>query len=163
MSSKQTIQKYVSLYMKKQSILWLSCALLCTVPILVLCVKHNVFSYYVFLPLSVAVILILIHRIIVTRFSQIIKQQEELYSVCFSDHDVQRIGTKVFLSKDWIIFIGKCALYKQHVSEMRYYETRSSKTGLTHEVIFHTQSDEAYTFWIEPKESIEKVEQWLKQ
>ena len=67
------------------------------------------------------------------------------------------------LSKDWIIFIGKCALYKQHVSEMRYYETRSSKTGLTHEVIFHTQSDEAYTFWIEPKESIEKVEQWLKQ
>ena len=148
--------------MKKWSILWLSCALLCTIPLLVVSVKYGNFSF-VFLPLSVAVILILIHRIIVTRFSQIIKQQEELYSVCFSDHNAERIASKVYLSDDWIIFIGKCALYKQHVSEMRYYETRSSKTGLTHEVIFHTQSDEAYTFWIEPKESIEKVEQWLKQ
>lgn len=162
MKSEQTIQKYVSLYMKKWCILWLSSAALCTIPLLVISVKYGNFSY-IFLPLSVTVILILIHRLIVARFPKAIKKQEELYSVCFSDHNAERIASKIYLSDDWIIYVGKCALYKQHITEMTYNEIRSPKTGLTHEVIFQTHNDEAYTFWIGPKESIEKVEKWVKQ
>ena len=101
--------------------------------------------------------------LIVARFPKAIKKQEELYSVCFSDHNAERIASKVYLSDDWIIYVGKCALYKQHITEITYNEIRNPKTGLTHEVIFQTQNDEAYTFWIECKESIEKIEKWLKQ
>ncbi|MBR6769009.1 MAG: hypothetical protein IKM34_05940 [Clostridia bacterium] len=162
MSSEQAIQKYVSLYMKKWSILWLSSALLCTIPLLVVSVKYGNFSY-VFLPLFAAFVLILIHRLIVARFPKAIKKQEELYSVCFFDHNAERIASKVYLSDDWIIYVGKCALYKQHITEITYNEIRNPKTGLTHEVIFQTQNDEAYTFWIECKESIEKLEKWLKE
>ena len=148
--------------MKKWSILWLSSALLCTIPLLVVSVKYGNFSY-VFLPLFAAFVLILIHRLIVARFPKAIKKQEELYSVCFSDHNAERIASKVYLSDDWIIYVGKCALYKQHITEITYNEIRNPKTGLTHEVIFQTQNDEAYTFWIGCKESIEKIEKWLKE
>ena len=164
-NSNESIQKYISIYMKKWSLLWLLCATVCAVPIFILSVQYDNLSYDMFIsivPYAIAALLIIINRLLAIRFSETVQKQEKLYSVRFFDSNAERIADKVYLSDNWIIFLGKCALYKQHIIDMTFYEEHSPKLH-THEVVFQTRNDAAYTFWIEPKEGIEKVKKWLEE
>ena len=164
-NSNESIQKYISIYMKKWSLLWLLCATVCAVPIFVLSLQYDNISYDMFIsiiPYAIAALLIIINRLLAIRFSETVQKQEKLYSVRFFDSNAERIADKVYLSDDWIIFLGKCALYKQPITDITFYEMHSPKLH-THEVIFQTQNDAAYTFWIESKEGVEKVKKWLEK
>ena len=161
-NSNESIKKYISIYMKKWSLLWLFCATVCAVPIFVLSLQYDNISYDVLVPYAIAALLIIINRLLAIRFSETVQKQEKLYSVRFFDSNAELIADKVYLSDDWIIFLGKCALYKQHITDMTFYEMHSAKIH-THEVVFQTRNDAAYTFWIESKEGVEKVKKWLEE
>ncbi len=164
MTSTQLIRKYIRIYVRKWAFLWLFCATICALPIFITALRYNVLSYDIYIsaaPFIAALLLIFAHRIIAIRFERNILMQEQLLSVSFSDEQAERIADKVYLSRDWLICLGKCALHRQYIKDIFSEEVSSPKTGTTHQVIVDTVDDRSYTLWIEPQSSIEKINDWL--
>ena len=167
MDSKDTIQKYISLYMKRWIIGWTFVATLCAVPILVLGIKHHRFPFELFLPYAVEGLLLLFHKFLSRKFPKSIRIQEEMHAISFSDHGAKQIPTRrtgvdedLYLSDDWIILAGSYALYKDHITRATC-DVMESKVYY-YSMNFWTRSDQIYTLGMENRRGLKEVEQWLE-
>ena len=163
-NSDKLIQKYESVYMRRWCFCWLFCATLCAVPLLIASLTNNVLPYDLLItpvPYVIAGLLISVNLVLCKNFKKSIKPQEELYSVSFSDNYAEQIDDLTYLSDEWIICAGKCALYKNHIKNITVIQTNNTKKGITHEIVFETQSGDRISLWIAPKKSVEKIQNWL--
>ena len=63
------------------------------------------------------------------RFRQIIRYQERLFYVKFSDTNVAELypGSNTFLSDDWLIFSGKSAFCRQYIRRVSIVTVRTGR------------------------------------
>ena len=117
------IEKYTKIYLKRNIILALICATIVFIPLLIVSLIYDVLSYdliVAFMPFPIAFIFVLISFLPIIRFRKMIRQQESLYDTVFSDTDADHLETTLYLSNNWLIWAGSCAIYKNHIQSIQH-------------------------------------------
>lgn len=156
------VEKYIKRYIKRNISVALICALLVFVPFFVVSLIYDVISYdllIAFTPFPIAFICVLISFLPVIRFRKMIMQQESLYDVVFSDTDADHLETTLYLSKNWLIWAGSCAIYKNHIQSIRH-KLESGRAGSSNKVTITTVDNKRYVIWCLSAQNIKKIKAW---
>ena len=96
------------------------------------------------------------------RFEKMVRLQEQMYSVEFSDQDSELLLTdQVYLTNNWLINLPYWALYKKHIDEFSYEKSEYKKGRYC--CFIHTADDVNYIVWLGSLESVKKIEKWLSE
>ena len=158
------IKKYIKIYLKRNLFLALFCAIICFIPLFSVSLIYAVLSYDLivsFAPFPLALICVLISALPIIRFREMIEQQETLYNTSFSDDKVEHLETTLFLSEDWLIWAGSCALHKKHIQSIKYRSV-SGRAGSSNKVTITTVNNERYVIWCLSVANIDKINAWRK-
>lgn len=156
-------------YLSKTIFLWSFCAVLFSVPLLVVSIKNGKWLIGILVVLSnfaVAAILILVGKLRLTKVDKSVHDQEERYSVKFADEEAELLSSNgnVYLAKNWLINLPKWAFYKEYITEIGYERFDSTKsTNQKYCCFIHTAGHEAYTAWVANMESVEKINKWFSE
>lgn len=163
------LQRMKNIYLKKILFLWSFCAVLFSVPLLVVSIKNGKWRIGILVVLSsfaVAAILIFIGKLRLTKFEKSVHDQEERYSVKFADEEAELLSNNgnVHLSKNWLINLPHWGLYKEYITEIEYERFDSSKsTNEKYCCFIHTADHVDYTVWVANLKSAEKIVSWLSE
>ena len=163
------LQRMKNIYLKKILFLWSFCAVLFSVPLLVVSIKNGKWQIGISVVLSsfaVAAILVFIGMLLLKKFEKSVHDQEMRYSVEFSDEETERLSSdgNVHLSKNWLINLPHWGLYKEYITEIEYERFDSSKsTNQKYCCLIHTVDYVNYIAWVANSESVEKIDTWLSE
>ena len=158
------VEKYTKIYLKRNITLALICATIVFIPLLIVSLIYDVLSYDLiaaFMPFPFAFICVLISFLPIIRFRKMIRQQEVLYDTVFSDTDADHLETTLYLSKNWLIWAGNCAVYKNHIQSIEY-KLETGRVGSSNKVTITTVDDKRYIFWCLNTTNIKKIKTWHK-
>ncbi len=158
------VEKYIKLYLKRNSILALFCATLVCIPLLIVSLVYDVLSYdliIAFVPFPIALICVLVSLLPIIRFRKMIMRQESLYDTVFSDTDANHLETTLYLSKDWLIWAGSCAIYKNHIQSIQH-KLETGRAGSSNKVTITTVDNKRYIIWCLSTTNIKKIKTWRK-
>ena len=158
------VEKYIRLYMRRNMLFGLGLAILCWVPLFIASVIADVLAYDIvlsFVPFPIAFVCVLISYIPTFRFKRMIKEQEVYYHTEFTDRGVRRLENRLYLSDDWLIAAGECALYKKYIRGMRE-KYITSRSGGSHLVKITSVDDKLHSIWILSSSNIKMIRQWVR-
>ncbi len=158
------IEKYIRIYLKRNILLALICTAIVFIPLFIVSLVYDVLSYdliIAFVPFPIALICVLISLLPIIPFQKMIMQQELLYDTVFSDTDANRLETALYISKDWLICAGNCALYKKHIHSFKH-KVVSGRSGSSNKVTITTIDNKRYVIWCLSATSITKIKDWHK-
>jgi len=158
------VEKYTKIYLKRNITLALICATIVFIPLLIVSLIYDVLSYDLiaaFMPFPIAFICVFISFLPIIRFRKMIRQQESLYDTVFSDTDADHLETTLYLSKNWLIWAGNCAVYKNHIQSIEY-KLETGRVGSSNKVTITTVDDKRYIFWCLNTTNIKKIKTWHK-
>ena len=158
------IEKYIKYYHKRNVQLAFLCATIVFVPLFVVSFFYDVIPEDIlvsFVPYILAASCVAIASLFTKRFRTMIHKQEQIYSVKFQDTDVVHLETTLYLSKDWLIQAGSCAIYKGHIKSI-HSELRHGRVGSSNEVVIKTVDNKQYTIWCLSSSNIKKIKEWMK-
>ena len=153
------IEKYTKIYLKRNIILALICATIVFIPLLIVSLIYDVLSYdliVAFTPFPIAFICVLISFLPIIRFRKMIMQQESLYDTVFSDTDADHLETTLYLSKNWLIWAGSCAIYKNHIQSIQH-KLETGRVGSSNKVTITTVDNKRYIIWCLSTKNIKKI------
>lgn len=156
-------------YLSKTIFLWLFCAVIFSVPLFVISIKNGKWLIGILILLSsfaVASILIFIGKLRLTKFDKSVHDQEERYSVKFSDEEAELLSNNgnVYLSKNWLINLPKWAFCKEYITKIDYERFDSTKsTNEKYCCFIHTADHVDDTVWVANLKSAEKIVSWLSE
>ena len=78
----------------------------------------------------------------------------------FQDTDVVHLETTLYLSKDWLIWAGSCAVYKEHIKSISS-ALRHGGAGSSNEVVVRTVDNKQYTIWCLSSSNVKKIKKWI--
>ncbi len=116
------VERYIRIYRKRNVSLALICATIVFIPFFIVGLIYDVLSYdliIAFLPFPLALVCCLIGIFPNLRFRKMIAQQEALYNTKFCDAGVVHLETTLYLSEDWLIWAGSCAIHKKHIRSFK--------------------------------------------
>ncbi len=154
-------------YLSKTTFLWLFCATLAGVPLLIGSIKYGKWLIGILGTLgifAVAATLIYLSNLCLTKVERSVRDQEHRYSVKFSDEDTELLSNYgyVYLSRDWLINLPNWAFYREHILQIRYEKFDHSK-GERYCCYIHTEDAETHTAWVANSKSVEKIEKWFSK
>ena len=158
------VEKYIKIYRKRNVILALICTTIVFIPLLIASLIYDVLSYdliVAFIPFPIAFICVLFSFLSIIRFRKMIRQQESLYDTVFSDTDATHLETTLYLSKDWLIWAGCCAIYKIHIQSIQH-KLVVGRFGSSNKVTITTVDNKRYTIWCLSTTNIKKIKIWHK-
>ena len=158
------VEKYAKIYLKRNIMLALICATIVFIPLLIVSLIYDVLSYDIivaFTPFPIALVCVLIGFLPIVRFRKMIMQQELLYDTIFSDTDVEHLETTLYLSKNWLIWAGSCAIYKKHIQSIKY-KLESGRVGSSNKVTITTTDNKRYIIWCLSTTNIKRIKRWSK-
>lgn len=161
--SANAINKYVRLYMKRNSLLALFCATICFIPFFACAILYDVLWYDIFIsfvPYVLAGIIILISYFLTFRFRKEIKRQEEKFNVRFSDTGKTKLDSTIFISDEWLIFAGTHAWYKPNIKSItdKILNAASSKERTRFTIV--TIGEEKTNVVVYSPLVVEKINSW---
>ena len=163
------LQRMKNIYLKKIIFLWSFCAVLFSVPLLVVSIKNGRWQIGILVVLSsfaVAAILVFIGMLLLKKFEKSVHDQEMRYSVKFADEEAELLSNNgnVYLSKNWLINLPKWAFCKEYITKIDYERFDSTKsTNQKYCCFIHTVDQMNYTAWVANSESVEKIDTWLSE
>ena len=158
------IDKYIGIYHKRNIQLALICATIVFLPLFIVSLFYDVVpedTLVSFVPYILATLCVAIASLFTKRFRTMIHKQEQIYSVKFQDTDVVHWETTLYLSKDWLVWAGSCAIYKEHIKSIGS-KLRHGRAGSSNEVIIKTVDNKQYTIWCLNSSNIKKIKEWMK-
>ena len=158
------INKYINIYNKRNCLLSLLCASIAFIPLFVTSLMYDVVPEDIliaFSPFAIAIICDLIDSLFTIRFRKIIRLQEQLYKVQFSDLNVVHLETTLYLSSDWLIWAGISAIYKKHIKSISS-KLIIGKGGSSNKVIIKTVDNKKYIIWCKSSSNVIKIKKWRK-
>ena len=158
------INKYINIYNKRNCLLSLLCASIAFIPLFVTSLMYDVVPEDIliaFSPFAIAIICVLIASLFTIRFRKIIRLQEQLYKVQFSDRNVVHLETTLYLSSDWLIWAGISAIYKKHIKSISS-RLIIGKGGSSNKVIIKTVDNKKYIIWCKSSSNVIKIKKWRK-
>ena len=156
------IDKYIRIYHKRNIQLAFVCATIVFVPLFVISLFYNVVpedTLVSFVPYVLAAACIVVASLFTKRFRKMIHIQEQLYDVQFKDTDVEHLETTLYLSKDWLIWAGSCAMYRAHIKTINSV-LRHGRVGSSNEVIIKTVDNKQYRIWCLNSSNVKKIMKW---
>lgn len=156
------IDKYIKLYHKRNIQLAFICATMVFVPLFVVSLFYDVViedTLVAFVPYILAAMCVAVAALFTKRFRKMIHKQEMLYSVQFQDTDVVHLETTLYLSRDWLIWAGSCAMYKAYIKSISF-STRHGRVGSSNEVIIKTVDNKQYRIWCLSSSNVKKINKW---
>ena len=156
------IDKYIRIYRKRNIQLAFVCATRVFIPLFVVSLFYDVVpedTLVSFSPYVIAAACIAIASLFSKRFRKMIHEQEQLYDVQFQDTDVVHLETTLYLSKDWLIWAGSCAMYRVHIKSINA-TLRYGRVGLSNEVIIKTVDNKQYRIWCLNSSNVKKIKKW---
>lgn len=158
------INKYIRIYHKRNVRLALACAAIISIPLFVVSLFADVVqedTWISFIPFVLAIACILVASLFTIRFKKMIEKQELLYKVQFQDTDVVHLETTLYLSKEWLIWAGSCAIYKEHIKSINSV-LRHGSAGSSNEIIIKTVDNKRYRIWCLSASNVKKIKEWKK-
>lgn len=156
------IDRYVRIYLKQIIQLALVCATIVSVPLFVVSIFYDVVPEDIFVsftPYVIAAAWIAVAPLYTKRFRKMIHAQERLYDVQFRDTDAVHLETSLYLSKDWLIRAGSCAVYRAHVQSINA-ALRHGRAGSAYEVTIKTVDQKKYRIWCANSSNVRKIKKW---
>lgn len=156
------VNKYIRIYHKRNISLALTCAIIVFVPLFVVSLFYDVVQEDIlvsFVPFVLAAGYVAIASLFTIRFKKMIEEQEQLYKVKFQDTGVAHLETTLYLSKDWLIWAGSCAVYRKHVKSINS-TLRHGRVGSSNEVSIKTVDNKQYTVWCISASNVKKIKKW---
>lgn len=156
------MDKYIRIYNKRNIKLAFVCATIVFVPIFVVSLFYDVVqedALVSFVPYILALVCIAIASLFTKRFRKMIHKQEQLYDVQFQDTDVVHLETTLYLSRDWLIWAGSCAMYKEHIKSISS-KPRHGRVGSSNEVVIRTVDNKRYKIWCLSSSNVKKIKKW---
>ena len=156
------IDKYIKIYHKRNIQLALICGTKVFVPLFVVSLFYDVVpedTLVSFVPYILAAMCAAIAGLFAKRFRKMIHKQEQIYGVQFQDTDVVHLETTLYLSKDWLIWAGSCAMYKEHIKSISS-ALRHGRAGSSNEVVIRTVDNRQYTIWCLSSANVKKIKKW---
>ena len=156
------IDKYIKIYHKRNIQLALICGTIVFVPLFVVSLFYDVVpedTLVSFVPYILAAACIAVASLFTKRFRKMIHKQEQIYGVQFQDTDVVHLETTLYLSKDWLIWAGSCAMYKEHIKSISS-ALRHGRVGSSNEVIIKTVDNKQYRIWCLNSSNVKKIKKW---
>ena len=158
------VEKYIKIYVNRNIILALICATIVFIPLLIVSLIYDVLSYDLIValtPFLIALVCVLISFQSIIRFRKMIMQQETLYDTIFSDTNADHLETTLYLSKDWLIWAGSCAIYKKHIEFIKH-KLESGRASSSSKVTITTADNKRYIIWCLSTTNIKKIKTWHK-
>lgn len=95
------------------------------------------------------------------RFRQIIRYQERLFHVKFSDTNTAALYPKsnTFLSDDWLIFSGKSAFCRQYIRRISIVAVRTNRDN-DYRLKLFTTDGKTYLHAIDSQINANKIQRW---
>ena len=112
-----------------------------------------------FVPYILAAMCAAIAGLFTKRFRKMIHKQEQIYGVQFQDTDVVHLETTLYLSKDWLIWAGSCAMYKEHIKSISS-APRYGRVGSSNKVVIRSVDDKQYTIWCLSSSNVDRIKKW---
>ncbi len=158
------INKYINIYNKRNCLLSLLCAIIAFVPLFVVSLIYDVVPEDIliaFAPFVIGAICVAIASLFTIRFRKMIRRQEQLYKVQFSDRNAVHLETTLYLSSDWLIWAGISAIYRNHIKSISS-KLIIGKGGSSNKVIIKTVDNKKYTIWCLSSSNVVKIKKWRK-
>ena len=158
------VEKYIMLYIRRNTILAFTCATIVFLPLFVVSLIYDVISYdllVAFSPFGIAVICILLSLLPIARFKKMVLQQEALYHTSFSDFEATHLETILYLSKDWLIWAGSCAIHKEHIQSVKHKRV-AGRVGSSNKVTITTADNKNFVIWCLSASNIKRIKEWYK-
>ena len=114
-----------------------------------------------FLPFLLTMPFLFIASLYTISFKKMIKEQEQLYKIKFNDTDAVWLENVLYISKEWLIAAGTCAIYKPHLKSIKSIR-HHGKYGTSYRVIFNTINGKKYKIWINSPSDIQRIRKWKK-
>ncbi|MBR6801047.1 MAG: hypothetical protein IKM61_04785 [Eubacteriaceae bacterium] len=156
------IDKYIKIYHKRNVQVAFACATIVSVPLFVVSLFYDVVpedTLVSFVPYILAAMCAAIAGLFTKRFRKMIHKQEQIYGVQFQDTDVVRLETTLYLSKDWLIRAGSCAMYKEHIKSISS-APRYGRVGSSNKVVIRSVDDKQYTIWCLSSSNVDRIKKW---
>ena len=154
-------------YLQKIIFLWLFCAVLFSVPLLIISIRNGKWLIGILVTMgsfAVAAVPIYLSALRISKFEQAAREQEKIYSLKFSDEEAELLSNYgyVYLSKNWLVKYPNWIFHKTHIAEIAYEFFERDK-GEKCCCFIHTADDENHTAWVANRKSAEKIEKWLSE
>lgn len=163
------LQNMKKKYLLKIVFLWSFCAAVTGIPLLVGSIKYGKWFIGILGILGIFVVaigFILIGKLRLTRFEKAVCDQEQRYSVQFSDEKAELLSNNgnVYLSNNWLVNLPKWAFLKEHITEITYVEFESTRsTNDKYCCNIHTVDNVCHTVWVAGSKSVKKIEKWISE
>ena len=156
------INKYIHIYNKRNCLLALFCATIAFLPLFIVSLICDVIpedTLVAFLPFVFAAAWVAIASLYTIRFKKMIKKQEWQYGVQFNDNNAAHLETTLYLSDDWLIWAGSCAIYKNHIEAIRSTLVHG-RGGFSNKVTIKTVDNKKYIIWCLSSSNINQIKKW---
>lgn len=158
-------EKYIRIYMKRNLLTALFCAILCFVPLFIVSLIYDLLSYDLvvsFAPFFVALLCVAFSYLYTFRFRRMISEQEKIFSITFDDTAAQHLETTVYLSDDWLIYAGSAAFYKGYVQSISSKTKHGLRGGSSNRVALKTIDGRHYVIWVLSSTVVKRLREWSK-
>lgn len=117
------------------------------------------FALWTYVP---ALVWYLLDILLTFRFRQIIRYQERLFHVKFSDTNAAALypESNTFLSDDWLIFSGKSAFCRKYIRRISIVAVRTNRGGNDYRLKLFTTDGKTYLHAIDSQTNANKIQRW---
>ncbi|MBQ9414898.1 MAG: hypothetical protein IJU16_07220 [Clostridia bacterium] len=156
------IATYIRIYMKRNIWLAFVCATMVFIPLFIASLIYDYVPYDIalsFILFGLAFICVLLSLLPTVRFKNMIANQEKQYAITFSDNHAEHLETTLYLSDEWLIWAGSCALYKKHIKSAKP-NLEAGRAGMSYRITLHTKDGKRYIIWCLNHTNKENVLTW---
>ena len=156
-------------YLQKIKFLWLLCAGLLSVPLLIVSIQNGKWFVGILgaaVIFTVAAILIYIAKTKLLKFERVLHNQEARYSITFSDEEIEILSSQwnVYLTKNWLMVFPNWAFYRDYITNFTYVEHNGGRGNCAKYWGFIETVDlETHSIYINDPKAIEKIEKWISE
>ena len=159
------VEKYVKLYMKRNYLLGLWFVAICLAPLLI---SDLVYGRTVGIQVGVVILFVvgmgvLVSYIPTSRFRKMIAEQEALYQTKFTDYGARRLEGVLYISEDWLIASGTCAVYKKHIRTVNEKYIGNRRWRGSYHVTLTTADQKRYVIVVQNKDNIKPIRKWRRR
>ena len=163
--NRMLMEKFIRIYMKRNLLTALSCAIICFVPLFIVSLIYDVLSYDLivsFAPFLIALLCVAFSYLYTFRFRRMISEQEKTFSVVFDDTAALHLETTIFLSNDWLIYAGSAAFYRGYVKSVSSKTKHALRGGSSNRVTLKTIDGRHYVIWAISPSVVKMLREWSK-
>lgn len=154
-------------YLQKIIFLWLFCAVLFSVPLLIISIRNGKWLIGILVTMgsfAVAAVPICLSTLCISKFERVVREQEKIHLLKFSDEEAELLSNYgyVYLSKNWLIKYPNWIFHRSYITEITY-EFFNYEKGEKCCCFIHTANNENHTAWVANQKSAEKIEKWFSE